>query len=154
MAQHLTRRRPVARMRLFALLLAGPAACALALGGADPTRPPGWPGASGPADVAGVSGAVGVSSAPTGALLMPTGPVLQSVMISPTYSEAIISGKAVRLGDQIAIGTVLRISDSEVVIRTSGGLQVLKLFPGIDKRDATPIETAVSARHNKTRKTP
>lgn len=128
------------RRSLAVILLAVPAAFALAQVAADPTRPPDsmtLPGII-------VPGAVG-----TGLTAPAAGPVLQSILIADTHAEAIISGKVVRTGDQIAIGKIVKISDSEVTVRTNAGLQTLKLFPGIEKRYAEAQDTVAAAKRNK-----
>lgn len=61
------------------------------------------------------------------------GPVLQSVLIAPGRSEAIISGRTVRVGDRVGEAKVVKIAESEVVLRTGKDLQILKLFPGMEK---------------------
>ena len=83
----------------------------------DPTRPP--PGAY---------ASETANAAPAG------GPVLQSVMITPNQKAAIISGVIVRQGGKYGNAQVVRISESEVVLLDGGESQVLKLYPGIDKR--------------------
>lgn len=139
MAQHLNFGH--ARKRSWApVLLALPAAFALAQGITDPTRPP---------DSMTVPGVIAPGAAGTGLTAAPTGPVLQSILIAHTHAEAIISGKVVRPGDQIAMGTIVKISDSEVTVRTNAGLQTLKLFPGIEKRYAEAQDTAAPAKRNR-----
>ena len=87
----------------------------------DPTRPP--PGyASGDPEV----------GVPTG------GPVLQSVMISPAGRSAIISGETVRLGQKYRDAVLVRVAENEVVLKGGEGTQVLKLYPGVEKRDVAP----------------
>ena len=82
---------------------------------ADPTRPPDYA----PADAApGVSG----------------GSRLESVLIAPDRRIAVIGGQQVRLGEKFRDGRVVRITESEVVIRTADGTQTLKLFPEVEKR--------------------
>jgi len=82
---------------------------------ADPTRPPDYA----PADAApGVSG----------------GSRLESVLIAPDRRVAVIGGQQVRLGEKFGDGRVVRITESEVVIRTADGTQTLKLFPEVEKR--------------------
>lgn len=61
-------------------------------------------------------------------------PVLQSVFISPTRRTAIISGQSVKLGEKFNDATLIRVTESEVVLRNGGELQTLKLFPSIGKR--------------------
>ncbi|HVS25958.1 MAG TPA: MSHA biogenesis protein MshK [Burkholderiales bacterium] len=81
----------------------------------DPTRPP--PGAL-----------------TLGAAVASSGPVLQSVLISPGRKTAIISGETVRLGGKYGAATVIRISESEVVLNHGGNLQTLRLFPEVEKK--------------------
>jgi MSHA biogenesis protein MshK len=63
-----------------------------------------------------------------------SGPVLQSVLISPGRVVAIISGHTVRLGEKFGEARVVKITESEVLLRSGTDLQTLKLFPGIEKR--------------------
>jgi MSHA biogenesis protein MshK len=63
-----------------------------------------------------------------------TGPVLQSVMISPGLRVVVISGQAVKLGEKYGDSQVVRITESEVVLQGRGGSQTLKLYPGVEKR--------------------
>lgn len=82
----------------------------------DPTRPP---------RLGQVAGSIEAS----------TGPVLQSVLLSPGgRSIAIISGQTVRLGEQYGSARLVKITESEVVLRSGNELQTLKLFPNIGKR--------------------
>ena len=141
MAQHLNAGH--ARRTWCALvLLAMPATLALAQGVADPTRPPDAPSLSGIA----VPGAAGAGAPAPG-----SGPILQSILIAGTHAEAIISGKVVRPGDQVATGKVVRISDSDVTVSTNAGLQTLKLFPGIEKRYVEAQDAAAPAKRNQAR---
>ena len=71
------------------------------------------------------------------------GPVLQSVMISPQRKSAIISGVKVDLGGKYVDTKLIRINEGEVVLqRSSGVLQTLKLFPGVEKR-ATKVAKVI-----------
>ena len=63
------------------------------------------------------------------------GPVLQSVMISPTQSTAIINGALVKLGEKYGDAVLTRVAESEVVLRSGGVNRVLKLYPRVDKRE-------------------
>lgn len=83
----------------------------------DPTRPP------------------SILFAPVGAAET-GGPVLQSVRISPGQRSAIISGEQVRLGDKFGGARVIKINETEVVLKSRDGLQTLKLFPDAEKRAA------------------
>jgi MSHA biogenesis protein MshK len=93
----------------------GNLACAQTL--PDPTRPPVLPGAN--------------AEPPAGG---PVGPELQSVLISPTRRVAIINGQSVKLGGKFGESQVVKISEGEVVLRTGQDVQVLKLFPDVQKR--------------------
>jgi len=63
-----------------------------------------------------------------------SGPVLQSVLISPGRKVAIISGQVVSLGGKFADARVVKITESEVVLLTGNNLQTLRLFPNVEKR--------------------
>lgn len=84
----------------------------------DPTRPPAVMDAR-PEPTAGVQAG---------------GPVLQSVLISPTRKAAIISGRTVALGEKFGDARVVKITETEVVLRNGKEMQTLKLFPEIEKR--------------------
>lgn len=104
----------------FCLLPFSPAAAAEAL--RDPTRPP------------------AVLYAPDDGAGIATGPVLQSVLISPGRRTAVISGRSVKVGDRFDDNRVIRINETEVVLKTGSGLQTLKLFPDVEKRTAVQIK--------------
>jgi MSHA biogenesis protein MshK len=87
----------------------------------DPTRPPSVLAPAG--DVAGEPG-------PAAA------PVLQSVIVSQSRKMAIINGKTVGLGEKYGDARVVKITESEVVLRDGTGTQTLKLFPSIEKKSA------------------
>ena len=115
MAEHLSK--AVIRCAvLFWILTVSPLVHAETL--ADPTRPPAIPAVM----------QEGGSSAAT------TGPVLQSVLVSPGRRVAIISGQTVKVGDKFGDALVVEIAESEVVLRSGKELRRLKLFPGIAKR--------------------
>jgi MSHA biogenesis protein MshK len=105
----------------MAWMLAAAATLAMASAGAqaltDPTRPPN-------------------ASAPAGAAQETGGPQLQSVLISPRRRLAIINGTMVSLGDMLGEAKVVKISETEVVLRKGEETEVLKLFPGVDKQAA------------------
>jgi MSHA biogenesis protein MshK len=63
---------------------------------------------------------------------------LQSVMISPTRKAAIISGVLVKLGEKYGDAVLVKVAENEVVLRSGGANQVLKLHPGVQKRDSAP----------------
>lgn len=109
------------RARRFAacgLALASAAAWAApAAGLPDPTRPPAQLAA--PADAGAQSG-----------------PVLQSVMISPARRLAIISGQTVALGQNYGDFRLVRVTESEAELRHGREVLTLKLFPDLDKQPA------------------
>jgi len=84
------------------------------------------------------------------------GPVLQSVLIAPQRRVAIISGQAVELNGKYGELTLIRMSETEVVLRNPQNpkeTQTLKLFPGVDKRMSSPtpsVRTITSANKGKT----
>ena len=63
-----------------------------------------------------------------------SGPALQSVLVSPGRTIAIISGRTVKLGDRFGDAVVMKITESEVLLRSGKQVQTLKLFPGPEKR--------------------
>jgi len=67
---------------------------------------------------------------------------LQSVMISPTQSAAIINGVRVRLGEKYGDAVLVKVAESEVVLKSGNDQQVLKLFPGVEKREIEPVALA------------
>ncbi len=84
----------------------------------DPTRPPVSLGTS----------AVSEAAASAAAL------ELQSVLISPTRKVAIINGQSVTVGEKVGESEVIMIGENEVVLRNGRDVQVLKLFPAVQKR--------------------
>lgn len=90
-------------------------AVALTQAMSDPTRPP-----------------TGYAEADAGAAA--GGPVLQSVMIAPTLKAAIINGEMVKLGGKFGSARLVKITESEVVLKEGGESQILKLYPGVEKR--------------------
>jgi MSHA biogenesis protein MshK len=66
-------------------------------------------------------------------------PVLQSVMLSPTRRAAIISGQLVRLGESYGDAVLAEVAENEVVLNRGGTLQVLKMYPGVDKQEVAPL---------------
>lgn len=143
MAQHLNSGR-MRRRSIAVMLMAGPAMLAIAQITADPTRPP---------DALSAASMTAPGSAGSGVPAQASGPVLESILIADTHVEAIISGKVVRPGDQIAMGKIVKISESEVTVRTNAGLQTLKLFPGVEKRYAVTQDTAAPAKRDKAKTT-
>ena len=62
------------------------------------------------------------------------GPVLQSVLISTTRNVAVINGQTVPLGGKFRDATLIRITATGVELRTGSQVEVLRLFPQVDKK--------------------
>ena len=107
---------------LFAGMLSAVTAPAEAQGLADPTRPP-----------AGLA-APDVSGAVSG------GPVLQSVMLSSGRKAALISGQVVLLGGKYGSARLVRLTESEAVLKEGSETMVLRLYPLVDKRPAGKLQ--------------
>lgn len=71
-----------------------------------------------------------------------SGPVLQSVLVASGRRVAMVDGQTVKVGDKVGEARVVKIAESEVVLRNGKELKTLKLFPGIDKRQASGGTTA------------
>jgi len=93
---------------------------------ADPMRPPSAAGIDAPG--------------PTSA----DGPRLESVLIAPDRRIAVINGQQVSVGGKVGSGEVVRITESEVVIRGAGGDAILKLVPEYMQRPAPSPEKRTS----------
>jgi len=89
---------------------------------ADPTRPP-----NAAAESAGEAAAR-------------SGPQLQSVLISPARRVAVISGRAVALGEKYGDATVASITEGAVLLRYAGRSETLRLIPGVGKRERRAAE--------------
>ncbi len=101
---------------LAAVIAALPVAAAEAQVLVDPTRPP-----------ASVAKPGAVEDAPVGTQL-------QSVLISTRRRLAVINGTTVALGDMIGEARVVKITETEVVLKTGEETEVLKMYPGIEKQ--------------------
>lgn len=88
----------------------------------DPTRPP------------------AILFAPQERETIDVGPVLQSVSFASGRRTAIISGQNVRTGSKVGEARVIRISETEVVLKTGNSLQRLKLFPDVEKHSVVKIK--------------
>ncbi|HUJ85967.1 MAG TPA: MSHA biogenesis protein MshK [Burkholderiales bacterium] len=98
------------------VLAAGPDAGLPAQGFADPTRPP-YSGRANAADESPVAG-----------------PELQSVLISTTRNVAVINGQTVPLGGKFREATLIRITESGVELRSGSQVELLRLFPQVQKK--------------------
>ncbi|MBI3375546.1 MAG: MSHA biogenesis protein MshK [Betaproteobacteria bacterium] len=84
----------------------------------DPTRPP----------------SAGAGPSPGGEQEAAPASRLQSVLISSGRKLAVIDGMTVPLGGMVGEARLVRITETEVLLRTGKETEVLKLFPGIDKQ--------------------
>jgi MSHA biogenesis protein MshK len=100
---------------LAAAMLAAMAG-ARAQGLIDPTRPP---------------------SAPIGSAGMPeeetNGTQLQGILFSSGRKVAVINGAMVPLGGMVGEARLVRISETQVVLKKGDETEVLKLFPSVEK---------------------
>jgi MSHA biogenesis protein MshK len=70
-------------------------------------------------------------------------PVLQSIIIGRHGRTAIINGQRVELGGRYGDARVDAITETTVVLRSSGGTEVLRLYPDVYmKTDKRPAESA------------
>ncbi|MDP2806297.1 MAG: hypothetical protein Q8O24_10190 [Gallionellaceae bacterium] len=65
--------------------------------------------------------------------------VLQSVIISPQYRAAVISGETVMLGDKFKGATLVDVLESSVVLNDAQGKRVLQLYPGVRLNKIEPV---------------
>jgi len=101
-------------MKPILLLLAGGLSISTGALGApfpDPTRPP--------------------APASRGAERPAGGGSLESILIAPDRRIAVIDGQQVTVGARIPAGEIIRITESEVVVRGTEGERALKLFPSL-----------------------
>jgi MSHA biogenesis protein MshK len=67
-------------------------------------------------------------------IAVPTGPVLQSILISPQRKIAVIDGQTVKLNGKVGNQTLVNISETEVVLKSGKQLQTLSLHPDLIKK--------------------
>ena len=106
-------------------------ASAQALG--DPTRPPNFAGLS-------------FSTAEAA----PSGPVLQSIVLSPKRRLALIDGKLIGIGDRVGGATLVAIEIDSVRLREGRGTKVVKLLPDVRRRDAETAALRAESKRNPT----
>ena len=92
---------------------------------ADPTQPPAVRG-SGDASAA------------------PSGPRIESILIAPDRRLAVINGQQVTIGSRVGSSAVVRITETEVVVRGADGEQTLKLFPEFSGKTVTAGKKGMS----------
>jgi len=87
----------------------------------DPTRPP-----------------MVAPSPQASAAAEPPGPQLQSVLISRGRRIVVINGKPVALGEKFGDETLVRVSETEAVLKRGAEMRVLKLYPSVEKKPVRP----------------
>ncbi len=82
--------------------------------------------------------AVGLMASATMAAPFPAeaGPRVESILIAPDRRVAVINGETVTLGGRVADAEVVRIDESEVVVRGAEGERTLRLLPDFTGREA------------------
>lgn len=110
------------RIFLLTALVFGSAAQAAPF--ADPTQPP---------------NTTGTASDP-----LSTGPRVESILIAPDRRLAVINGEQVTLGSKLGVGAVVRITETEVVVRGPDGEQTFSLFPGVRRPSTAPTKRGKS----------
>ena len=83
-----------------------------------------------------------------GGLAIPVESGVQTVILRPRgKSTAVINGQHVEVGGMLGDKRVLRISESEVVLKGEGGREVIKVTPAIEK---VPARKAAAAKRRPT----
>jgi MSHA biogenesis protein MshK len=68
------------------------------------------------------------------------GPRLESILIAPDRRLAVINGQQVAVGDRLFGMSVVRILETEVVVRGAEGEQTLSLFPEVSRGAIAPAK--------------
>jgi MSHA biogenesis protein MshK len=74
----------------------------------------------------------------------PAGPRIESILIAPDRRLAVINGQQVTIGSRVGSAAVVRITETEVVLRGAEGEQTLKLFPELAGRTAAAAKKGMS----------
>lgn len=88
----------------------------------DPTRPP-------------ILHAASASTAQ-----VDSGPVLQSILIAPDRRIAIINGQTVALHGKYGNQVLIKLTETEAVLRNGKALQTLKIHPDFEKKIYRPAK--------------
>lgn len=99
---------------------------------ADPTRPP---------DTATAETTTGSQSAPASRL--------QSVLVSSGRKIAVIDGTPYRLGEKVGEARVVRITETEVVLKSGSQSETLRMLPAVEKK---PVRQGSAADESKGRR--
>lgn len=104
----------------------------------DPTQPP---------------ASLGIDNTDSSTVQVPSGPVLQSVMIGAQYRAAIINGQKILLGKKYEQATLIKLNEHEAVLRNQDGtLQTLTMGYAIEKKVLSPT-AALPAKKRKAKHT-
>jgi MSHA biogenesis protein MshK len=90
----------------------------------DPTRPPSAPS---------------IASDSPASQVETTGMQLQSILLSSGRKVAVINGIMVPLGGMVGEARLIRITETQVVLKKGEETEVLKMYPGIDKQPVKRI---------------
>ena len=99
----------------------------------DPTRPPNLSGLS--------FGAAATT---------PSGPILQSIVLSPKRRLALIDGKLLGIGNRVGGATLVAIEIDSVRLQEGRGTKVVKLLPDVWKREEETAALRADAKRNST----
>lgn len=83
----------------------------------DPTRPPSFAGGAAETEKSGQAR------------------VVQSVLIAPGRTIAVVNGETLRVGSSVGSAKVVKIDQTGVTLSNSGKLEVLRLFPDAEKSE-------------------
>ena len=83
----------------------------------DPTRPPSFAGGAVETEKSGQAR------------------VVQSVLIAPGRTIAVVNGETLRVGSSVGSAKVVKIDQTGVTLSNSGKLEVLRLFPDAEKSE-------------------
>ena len=117
----------IASQCMTALAMAAAMAGAQAQTLTDPTKPP-----------ASLSATGTQSGSPTDQEAV-AGTQLQSILFSGGRKLAVINGIMVPLGGMVGEARLVRITETQVVLKTGEATEVLKMYPGIEKRPVKRI---------------
>ena len=69
---------------------------------------------------------------------LPSGPVLQSIMIGAQYRAAIINGQKIVLGKKYEQATLIKVTENEAVLRSPDGTTQTLSMGKVDKKMSAP----------------
>ena len=72
------------------------------------------------------------------------GPRVESILIAPDRRLAVIDGQQVTVGGRVGGNAVVRITETEVVVRGADGEQTLRLYPELVRKPAGAAKRGTS----------